>query len=115
MLRAGVLALHTESCSWLKAAFGCIHLDLHQVDFVSVLEESKREFDLDPLTENLMLMMLPFIVRLYELKATNNLTMRLSSMQSHSVACLLFGCVTQISAVLSSVKPSGVCVGRIQG
>ena len=46
MLRAGVLALRTESCSWLKAAFGCSHLDLHKVDFVSVLEGSKREFDL---------------------------------------------------------------------
>ena len=91
MLRAGVLALRAESCSWLKAAFGCIHLDLHKTDVVFVLEESKREFDLDSLTENLMLMMLPFIVGLFELKTTNNLTKRLSSMQSHPLVCLLSG------------------------
>ena len=50
-----------------------------QTDVVFVLEESKREFDLDSLTENLMLMIWPFVVGLYELKTTNNLTKRLSS------------------------------------
>lgn len=91
MLCAGVLALRAESCSWLRAAFGCIHLDLHKTDVVFVLEGARREFDLNFLTENLMLMMLPFIVGLYELKTTNNLTKRLSSMASHSFACVLFG------------------------
>ena len=80
MLLAGVLRLasRAESCSWLKAAFGCTHL--HKTDIVFVLEESRREFGLGSLTEKLWLMMLPSLVGLYELKTTNNLTNRLSSM-----------------------------------
>ena len=87
ILHAGVLALCAESCSWLKAAFGCIHLDLHNTDVVFVLEEARREFDLESLTESLMSMMLPFVVGLYELKTSKDLTKRLSGMKSYSVAC----------------------------
>ncbi len=79
MLHAGVFALRAESCSWLKAAFGSIHLDLHKTTMVFLLEEAKSEYNLDSLSENLMLMMLPFVVGLYELKTTKNLEQRLSS------------------------------------
>ena len=48
---------------------------------VFVLEESMGEYDLDSLFKSLMLMLLPFIVRLYELKDHQYV--------NHSVACLL--------------------------
>ncbi len=88
MLHAGVFALRAESCSWLKAAFGSIQLNLHKTDVVFLLEEAKSEYNLDSLSENLMLMLLPFIVGLYELKTTENLEQRLSS--KLSTLCCLF-------------------------
>ena len=111
MSHAGVLALCAESCSWLKAAFGCIQLDLHKTDIVFVSEESRRESDLDSLTENLMLMMSPFIVGLYELKTTNSAC----QVCRHTLLpCYFLVRHTSICyAVTSKVKPSGVCVGRV--
>ena len=79
MLHAGVFALRAEFCSWFKAAFGSICLNLHKTNVVFLSEEAKSEYDLDSLPENLMLMMLPFVVGLYELKTTKNLEQCLSS------------------------------------
>lgn len=79
MVHAGVFALRADSCSWLKAAFGSIHLNLHKTTVAFLLEEAKTEYNLNSSSDILMLMMLPFVVGLYELKTTENLEQRLSS------------------------------------
>ncbi|KAL0049592.1 hypothetical protein WJX82_005570 [Trebouxia sp. C0006] len=47
--------------------------------------EAKSAYNLDSLSENLMLMMLPFVVGLYELKTTKDLEERLSRNQAHGM------------------------------
>lgn len=96
MLHAGVLALRAESCNWLKAAFGSIHLNLHKTDVVFLLEEARSEYQLNSLSENLMLIMLPFVVGLYELKTTKDLCSSCAEIRSRVYvmihACIILDC-----------------------
>lgn len=104
MLLAGVVALCAESCSWLKAVIGPIHLDLHKADVVFVLDEA-TQYDLNALSENVMLMMLPLIVGLYELKTTSNLTKLLSSTTNTAKRCFteVIWCAASTVVLLSPV------------
>ena len=118
MLHAGVFALRAESCSWLKAAFGSIHLNLHKTTVVFLLEEAKSEYNLDSLSENLMLMMLPFVVGLYELKTTKDLEERLSSKLStlrytfvEDVWCANIGICCTVIYELACTHAQHVAVG----